>query len=179
MRRPPRSSRPHRRFGLTLLEVVLAGTLTVAVVSALHVVLRGAHEAAASLHGEDDVLRQADAALRLMTRRCREAEGVLSVGPTADEGFRLDVGGGEIVMFTRGGGGNELRLIDTRFADGLTRTVAENVTGLDTVIYEADGATVTTDPAAAGMIEITLTVDLPRDHAPARTVSGRVWVRRW
>ena len=162
---------------MTLLELVVAGTLAAAVVGSLHAALVGVTAATDDLRGENDVLRHADHALRFVTRRCRRADGVAAVTGGANGDFSLAVGGGETLRFYRVG--RELRADDSRIAAGSVRAVGEHLTSFTPTFYEADGATVTTDPAAAALIDIALTVDLPRDHQPGRTVRGRVWVRRW
>ncbi|MEM9700960.1 MAG: hypothetical protein AAF907_00790 [Planctomycetota bacterium] len=174
-RRPFVRSR-RRRAGLTLLELVVAGALTAGLTASLHVVLRGVTTATDQLRGEGDVLRHADQALRFVTRRCRQAVGVTTAD--ADE-IVLDLGGGDSVGFRRNGSVNDLQSDWTTGGVLETRTVAEHITNFAVNYYEADGVTVTTDPTAVQLIEITLTVDLPRDHDPGRTVSGRVWVRQW
>ena len=174
-RRPP-ARRPPARRGVSLLELVVAGSLAAALTSSLHVVLRGARAASEQLHGERDALRQADSALRFVTRRCRAARGVAAIGGGTDGGFTLDDGDGTLRFFRSGG---QVRVVDSRWANPVAVNFAAGVTGFAAVFYKSDGATVTADPAAAALIDVTLTVDLPRDHAPGRTVNGRVWVRPW
>ena len=175
---PPRAG---RRCGLTLLELIVAAALMAGVTASLHVMLRGVASATDQLRGENDVLRHADAGLRFVTRRCRAAEGVKSLTGNADGDFTLDLGGGETLRFFRGveDGRGVLRAHDSRHGEADARTAAEHVISFTPAFYEADGVTPTTDPARARVIDVTLTVDLPRDHAPGRTVRGRVWVRRW
>ena len=174
--RPARRAR--RRVGLSLLELVFAAALLSGVTASLHMALRGAADATDQLRGEQDVLRHADAGLRFLTRRCREAEGVAQIGGTAEPSFHLDVGGGDTVRFFWDSGSGEVRMDDSRLGAGAV-AVAESVTGFTPTFYEPDGVTATTDPAAARLIDISLTVDLPRDVAAGRTVRGRVWVRQW
>lgn len=97
----------------------------------------------------------------------------------AANAFVLNVGGGDQMGFRRSASGEDLQL--DRIVSGVTetRTIADGVTSFAQTFYKADGVTVTTDPAAARLIDVTLTVDLPRDHAPGRTVRGRVWIRQW
>ena len=163
---------------MTLLEIVLAGTLAAALTGSLHVVLIGCGTAAAELSGEQDALRQADNTLRFLVRRCREAEAVTAIDGDG-RGFTIAVGGGETLGFRLVDfmAGVVLNVFDS--AAGTNRTLNDRVTSFAPRFYEADAVTPTADPAAARVIEITLTVDLPRDHAPGRTVSSRVWVRRW
>ena len=157
----------------------MAGTLAATLMATAHAVLRTVGETSDQLGREGDVLHHADQALRFMTRRCRGAAGVATINSVpVNSDFELDVGGGDTVRFSRWITDEKLQFRDTR-VDGNTYTAADHVTGLTAVFYEADATTVTTDPAAARLIELTLTVDLPRDHQPERTVSGRVWVRPW
>lgn len=185
-RRPDRRARPDRRTrsavgraGLTLLELVVAAALVAGVAASLHTVLRGVTVATDRLRGENDVLRHADAGLRFMTRRCRDAVGVREIN-TGDGSFTMDLAGGETLKFIMVGGPTVfvMDMNDSRHADGV-RTFMDHVTAFTFEFYEADGVTLTTDPAAAQLVRISLTVDLPRDHQPARTVSSRVWVRQW
>ena len=165
-----------RRRGVTLLEVVMAGTLAASLLATAHAVLRTVHAAAESLGREADVLHHADQALRFITRRCRGAARVTAIDPVGFP-FRVAVDGGEL-EFSHWAAEERVQFRDLRVGPD-AHTVADHVTGFAAAFYEADAVTPTTDPAAARLIEITLTVDLPRDHAPARTVSGRVWVRPW
>ncbi|NNJ26268.1 PulJ/GspJ family protein [Alienimonas chondri] len=167
------------RGGLTLLEIVVAAALMGGVTASLHMVLRGTVDATDQLRGENDALRHADAGIRFLTRRCREAEGVAQIGGTTNESFHVDVGNGETVRYFREAGSNTLQMTDSRITDGISQTIADGVTGFTPTFYMADGVTATTVPAEARLIDITLTVDLPRDAAAGRTVRGRVWVRRW
>ena len=155
----------------------MAGTLAAAVVGSLHAALVGVTAATDDLRGENDVLRHADQALRFVTRRCRQADGVTVITGNASGDFSISVGGGDTIRFFRFG--EVLQVHDTRDGEASPRTAAEHLTGFTPTFYEADGATVTTDPAEVALIDIALTVDLPRDHQPGRTVRGRVWVRRW
>jgi hypothetical protein len=174
----PRSRRTvRRRTGITLLELVVAAALMGGVTASMHVVLRGAREATDQLRGENDVLRHADAGLRFVTRQCRGAKGVAQIN-AANSSIHLDVGGGETVRLFLSAAG-DLRMDDSRIVPQQVRSVADHITAFIPTLYEADGVTATTDPTLAGLIDISLTVDLPRDHSPSRTVSGRVWVRRW
>ena len=159
--------------------MTVAATLLAAVTASLHVVLRGVRQATTELNGETDVLRHADQALRFVTRRCREVDGVTAISGGADGRFTLDVGGGHTATYHFDAGAGNLLCTDTRVAGFTDLVVGEYVTGFTPTFYEADGATVTTDPAAAHMIDLALTVDLPRDTAAGRTVRGRVWLRRW
>ena len=172
-----RAAAARRRRGVTLLELVLAGTLTAAVTGGLHVAVRGMTAATAQLSGEDVALRHADAGLRFIVRRCRESRGVASVDAAGAE-LRLAVDGGTLTFFPTNGG-RSLNVRDSRAGAGNNRTLMDDLASFTPAFYAADGVTPTADPAAVRVIEITLTVDLPRDHAAGRTVSSRVWVRPW
>ena len=178
MTRPPRRPPAARRAGVTLLELVLAGTLAAAVTGSLHVALRGVRTAAVELSGETNALRRADAALRFVVRRCREARAVTAVDAAAPE-FTLTLADGRTGRFflPAGYGGRVLNFAVP--GAGGNRTVSDGLSSFAPAFYLADAVTPTTDPALVRVIEITLAVDLPRDHAPGRTVSSRVWVRRW
>ena len=179
MRRGVSSVSPRRgRRGVTLLELVMAGTLAATLMATAHAVLRSVQSASDQLGRENDVLHHADQALRFMTRRCREARGVAGIFPGHATGrVDLAVDGGTL-RFDRAGVGDAMIFRDTRVDNG-GFVFAEYVTGFTPVFYAGDAVTPTADPAQARLIELTLTVDLPRDHLPERTVSGRVWVRPW
>ena len=174
-RRGPSAAR-RRRSGLSLLELVVAGALLAGVTASLHVVLRGVGSAWEQLDGETQTLGMADDGLRFITRRCREAEGVTQISGAADGQFTIAMPDGYTLQFHRWDVENVVYVTDSR---SVSRNLVESATGFAPIFYEADGTTVTTDPAEARLIDIALTVDLPRDHAPGRTVRGRVWVRRW
>jgi len=178
VRMPRGRSRRRSRTGLTLLELVVAAALMGGVTASLHMALRGVTQATDELRGENDVLRHADAGLRFLTRRCRAAEGIAQIGGTAEPSFHLDVGDGDTLRFYWDSGTSGLMMDDSRLGVGAVE-VARSVTSFSPTFYEADGVTVTTDPASVRLIDISLTVDLPRDAAAGRTVRGRVWVRQW
>ncbi|MFH5805318.1 hypothetical protein [Alienimonas sp. DA493] len=154
----------------------MAGALAAGVAASLHLVIRGVGQSWEQLNGETDVLRTADAGLRFVTRRCRSAEAVVQIG-TANGEFALRMPEGHTLRFERNPGDGAVLLYDSR--DGTGRVLVEASTGFSATFYEADGVTATTVPEEAQMIDIVLTVDLPRDTNAGRTVRGRVWVRRW
>ncbi|QDT15829.1 PulJ/GspJ family protein [Alienimonas californiensis] len=165
-----------RRAGLTLLELVLAGALTAGMAASLHLVVRGVGTSWEQLNGETDALRAADGGLRFITRRCRSADAVAQIG-AANGQFTVLAPEGHTLRFERNPGDGAVYLYDSR--DGTGRILVEGTTGFATTFYQSDGVTATTDPAEAQMIDIVLTVALPRDVNAGRTVRGRVWVRRW
>ena len=182
---PPTTRRPKRRGsaaararrgGLSLLELVVAGALLAGVTASLHVVLRGMRTTWEQMDGETQTLGMADDGLRFITRRCREAEAVTQITGAPDGQFVIAMPDGYTLQFHRWDVTNIVYVTDSRT---VSRNLVESATGFTPTFYEADGTTVTTDPAKARLIDIALTVDLPRDHAPGRTVRGRVWVRRW
>ena len=180
-RRPPAAPPRCRRAGVTLLELVIAGSLLAAVTASLHVVVRGTRVAWDQLDGEAQRLAQVDDGLRFMVRRCREADRLVPSAGGARGQFTLAMPGGHTLRFHRGVTEDIVHVTDSRnAADPIpARELIESVDEFAPTFFEANGVTVTADPAAARSIDISLTVALPRDVNAVRTVRSRVWLRRW
>jgi len=166
-----------KRSGMTLLELLLATAMMTTVLTAVAVLLRGAHASWTAQQQDTEQLMALHATVRHIVRHTRQATAVtaLSAADEAAGTLSVEMPGGETYVWSRSSGTNQV-LFGIGTADQL---LAENITALNFTGYKADAVTETTDPGEIHGVECRAQISLPRDAGGQRSVACWVWLRSW
>ena len=168
-----------RRRGMTLLELIVATTLMAAMVATVTVVLRTGHVAWEAQQGDAAQIMAANATVRHIVRRVRQAQAVTSITPPGSVPGKLSVlmPSGEEMVWDHDVGKTEVAFgIDTNNPKDLLST---GITEMSFTGYEADGTTETAVEEDIHSVKCQVVVELPRDANGTRTVSCWAWLRAW
>jgi hypothetical protein len=167
----------NRRTGTTLLELILATTLMTGMVAATAVVLRMGHVAWEANQTDAALISAANATVRHIIRRVRQAEAVTSISNPGDTSGSLSVlmPSGETMVWSHDDLARQVSF-GVGSADSL---LGQDISTLSFTGYRADGTTQTTVPAEIQSIKCRVSVELPRATGGTRTVSCWVWLRAW
>ncbi len=160
---------------MTLLELTLATTLMTTMVVSVAVVLRTSHVVWEAHQGDASRMMAAGATVRHVVRRVRQAQKVTDISKLNAKAARLALlmPSGETLVWRRKDTSDEIFFgIDT--ADDL---LAQDITAMQFVGYEADGITQTTVLADIHSVKCQLSVELPRETGGTRNVSCWAWLR--
>jgi hypothetical protein len=165
------------RTGHTLLELTLAMTLLTAMVVAVGIVLRTGHAAWSAHHDDAARIAAANTAVRHVARRVRQAQAVTAISAPDDTSgtISLLMPSGETLVWAHDAGAQEVRF-GVGSADDL---LAEGVTELSFVGYQADAVTQTAVPAEVRSVKCRVGVQLQRETGGDRSVSCWAWLRSW
>ena len=167
-----------QRRGVTLLELIVASAMLATVVAATSTVLRGAHSTWADHEGDQVRLESAHATMRHLVRQVRQAQAVSAISIATDNSGSLSVlmPSGETHAWDHDSGIDTV-LFDT---DGSAdQPLAEHITGLKFVAYQADLTTATTTPDEIRAIRCTVTTELDREVGSTVEINSWVWLRSW
>lgn len=162
--------RVNRRRGLSLLELIIATAMLGMIMATVTLVIRTSRVGWEAHEADYTRIEAAHATLRHIVRDVRQADGVAAI---AANRLTLDMPNGDRVVWEHSG---------TTVNYGITTPtslLADQITSVTFTGKEADGSTTTTTPSDVQCLEIDVTVTLPRDTNPTRTVSSMVWVRSW
>lgn len=168
---PPNS----QRRGFSLVELLIAATMTATLMVASMVVIRSSYAAWQAHEGDFAAASNADAVVRHIMRAIRQADGVVAMTDSSDTTGRLDIVVDSVAMYWE----------HTGTADGYvvynspSGIVAAGIDSLTFTGYQADGATVTTDPTEVQLIRCEVGVTMPRGAGQSRTISCLGWIRSW
>lgn len=170
----PRGQHRPTRCGVTLLEVMLAVSLSAVMMTSSFVVLRSSVTAWRSHEADLDRSTQATALLRHFTRAARQARGVAAISAASDTS-------GSITLMTAAGStlawdhsGTSVTLsVDA----GAAQSAADDIRELSFEGYEADAVTPTTATDDIQLVRVVATTDQPAGGT--RTISSYVWLRSW
>jgi hypothetical protein len=162
---------------MTLLELILASVLMTTVVTCTAVVLRGMHAAWDAHEGDLTRLQAAHNTVRHLARKLRQASAVTAITAAGDTAGSISVtmSDSTTAIWSRSAVTSEVRY-GVVTADNL---LAEQITELTFIGYEADGVTATTVPGDIRSVLCQAKVTLVRDTNPTRTVACRAWLRSW
>ena len=166
-----------RRRAMTLLELILAMTLMTILVAAVGLVLRTGHAAWKAGRDDSALVAAANATVRHVVRRARQAQAVVAISDPSDTPgtLSLSMPSGETLVWAHDAAGREVAY-GVGSADNL---LAEGITELIFCGYKADGVTQTTALDEIHSIKCAARVRLPRETGGDRTVSCRAWLRAW
>ncbi len=161
---------------MTLVELLLAVTLMTTVMTSVAVLLRGSYATWQSHENDLARLEAAHATVRHIIRNVRQAESVAAIsGPAANNGsLSLNMPDGNLHAWRRDGAG--VVRYGSPTADSI---LAEEITELTLVGYQADGVTPTTVADEIQAVQCTVGVQLPRNAGGSRTIICRGWIRSW
>lgn len=164
------NSRPLRRLGMTLLEIVIASTLLTGIVAGVSLVMRTGYTSWSARDGDLKKIEAAQATIRHVVRSVRQAKGIISISGTA---LSLAMPAGQTRAWSYNAAASTVYFgIPTA-----TNILAEGISGFTLTGYRADGTTVTSSPAQIQLIKVQVQVSLPRDVGGSRTISCLAWVR--
>lgn len=167
----------NRRRAMTLLELIMATTLMTAMVGTVTVVLRTGHLAWQAQQGDAAAMMSANATLRHIVRRVRQAQAVTSITPSSSVTGKLTVSmpSGETMTWDHNVGKAEVSFK----ISGPANVLSTGITELSFTGYEADGVTETTTADDVHSVKCQVRVELPREVDGTRTVSCWAWLRSW
>jgi hypothetical protein len=162
---------------MTLLELIMATTLITAVVSTVGVVIRTGHVAWKARQDDSAKIMAANATVRHIVRRVRQAEAVTAISPpNKKEGhLSLLMPSGETYVWELDKQAEEA-FFGVDSADNL---LGRGITELTFTGYEADGVTETLTEDDIQSVKCRVVVELPRDVNGTRTVTCWAWLRAW
>ncbi len=166
-----------RRFGVTLLEVIIASTILTTVVSSVTILLRSGRDAWEANNNDQARLEAAHATVRHIVRRVRQATSVVAMsGPSDDSGsISVLMESGDTYVYDHDSSDDTVDFGVTTAASVL----GENITKLKFTGYEADGTTSTTVVGDVQSIKVEAEVQLPRATGGTKTVTSWAWIRTW
>jgi type II secretory pathway pseudopilin PulG len=162
---------------MTLLELVIATSMLAMVMAAISVVMRTSRLAWEAHEADYERVEAAQATLRHMIRRARQAIEVTNITPdTEDSGsLSLRMPDDSIEVWDHDDSTNSVNY-GVSAANSL---LAVNVTGLRFTGYEADGTTVTVVPDQVRAMQMEVTVQMPVESGGTRQFRSWVWIRSW
>jgi len=158
--------------------LIIASAMLATIVTATATVLRGSHAAWQDHESDHARLESAHATMRHLVRHIRQAESIVSISIASDDSGSISIGmpSGETHAWDHDSGTNTV-LFDT---DGTAdQLLAEHITGLKFVAYQADMATATTTPDEIRAIRCTVTTELDREVNSTVEINSWVWLRSW
>ena len=160
---------------MSLLELTVTAAMSAMLVTSVSVLLRSSQNTWQAYDSDHSRLEAAQATLRHVTRQLRQAEQILAISGPGDQfgAISARMADGSTYVWARNG--NQVDF-GVGAASGL---LADQITGLSFVGYQADGTTTTTVPAEIQSVKCKVKVDLPLDVGGTRTVSGWIWLRAW
>lgn len=174
MLKPPRAKR--QRAGLSLLELMAAATISATLMVSSVVLLRSSYAIWQAHDADHERAECAHAVLRHLVRTLRQATAVTSItGPTDDAGeIGLTMASGEQLAITADAPGVVWLW---NYPGPVSSALAPNINSLIFAGYEADGVTLSADPADVQLVKATVEVTMPTGGA--RTLSCSAWIRSW
>jgi len=167
------------RGGMTMLEVMVATAMFATVMTAVSVLLRGAHGAWSTHAADAEKIEAAHATVRHVVRKLRQATEVVSISAAADNSGQLVLSMSDASTAAWNHDGPTDQVAYGTQADLLADTMSllsHNITGLNFVGYQADGVTTTENAEDIHAVQCEVEVELP---SGARAVRCRGWLRSW
>ncbi len=167
----------NRRRAMTLLELIMATTLMTTMVATVTVVLRTGHVAWKAQQGDAAEMMAANATLRHIVRRVRQAQAVTSITSSADITGKLSLlmPSGETMSWEHNAGKKE---VSFKIAEPRS-ILSTGITELSFTGYEADGTTEASVAEDVHSVKCRVVVELPRDANGTRIVTCWAWLRAW
>jgi hypothetical protein len=165
---------------VTLLELLIASSMLAVILTSLSLVLRTARTAWEANDNDYGALHHGHTVARHFVRQAREARMVSSL-PSSGDAITLEMHDGSQHTWSHVSSSGELAdvVFLTLSTTGRQIPLAYNIRDLSFTGYEADGVSLATEVDDVRLVEIRVTVVLPRGAQPQQTVSSRVWIRAW
>jgi hypothetical protein len=147
------------------------------VLTTVSVVMRSGRAAWDAHEGDYTRLASAHATVRHIVRAARQADAVIAISdPASNSGsLTLQTPEGDLLVWQHNATDRTVQF-GPSVANNL---LADNIHQLSFQGFRADGVTPTTSVDEMQCVRVAVTVQLPRDGAPTRTVSSWVWIRSW
>jgi type II secretory pathway pseudopilin PulG len=168
-----------RRYGITLLELVIASSMLAVIGSSLSLVLRTARVSWETNDTEAGIHQHAQAVIMHVVRTAREARKVIAITATS---VALETRSGETMTWTHqpvSADGRNGAVMVSFSSSGGQYPLAYDIRNLTFTGYQEDSTTITTDPTQTKMIQVSATVEIPGNAQRLQTISSRVWIRAW
>ncbi len=165
-----------RRKGLTLLEVVIAGSMLAVVMTSLSLVLRTARTSWEANDNDYGSIHYAHTVALHFVREAREARSVASFAAD-DVAFTLRDGSQLGWRFEPNGDSGVVYVRSSRI--GEESPLAFGIHNLSFTGYLPDGITPATNLEEIALIEVQVSVRMARSSNSIQTIASRVWIRTW
>lgn len=163
-----------------MLELVIAGSMIAGLMTGLSYVMRATRQTWDTLDTEYGVLNQMHGVSRHFVRAAREAKGVVEIASDGT-GITLEMPNDRLVSWnwesSYEGSANAVVYSES---DPATQSIlAEQMRSVQFSGFRSDGLTVASSADEIQVINIRVTVDLPRSAETQRTIDSKVWIRSW
>ena len=177
--RPAVRKRAKTRFGISMLEVVIAGSMLAGVMGSLSVVMRTARQSWTINDDEAESLHQLHTVVRHFVRAAREARKVVVIQPNGSA-ITLEMRDGSTHTWAWKNAHQGMSKVVTAKSSlsGSENVAAQNIRTFQFVGFDADGITTTALPDDIRLIAVTAVSDLD-GTAAQRQVHSKVWLRSW
>jgi len=161
---------------MSLLELVIATSMFAVMMTAVCMVLRTGRQVWEAHEAEFTLVEAAQATLRHVVRRVRQADQVTAISAAADDSgsLSLSLDDGTVVVWDHDANTNCVNF-GIGAADSL---LATDITALRFRGFRADGVTATTVPQEIRSLRIEVAVPLPAG-AGSGVFSSWAWLRSW
>ncbi|MEO1526858.1 MAG: hypothetical protein AAFX06_15585 [Planctomycetota bacterium] len=167
-----------RRSGISLLELVIAGSLLATVMASLSLVMRTSRQSWETIDTEYWRLHRMQAVSRHVIRQAREATSVATISP-AGTLLTIESPSGTASWEWRSTYGDDANVVLYRAPTGAESVLARDIDSLQFVGYGADGFTAESDASRVHVVQVRVAVTLPRAVATQRSITSKVWLRAW
>lgn len=169
-----------RRRGVSMLELVIAGSMIAGVMTGLSFVMRTTRQSWDTVDQDYAAMQQLHAVVRHFVRSGREATEVTSIASDGTS-ITLDFNDGRSSswIWQPGASGMPGRVRYQDTSSPKPTDLAGNIDQLRFTGFAADGVTPTSTPEEIQVIQISATVTVPRSVAPQKTIQSKVWIRSW
>lgn len=179
VKRKSRAAR--RRSGITMLELVVAGSMLAIVMTSLSVVLRTSRQSWEANDSDAGSLQHAHAVTRHFVRQGRESlrvEAIAADGSDVTLGMRDGTTVRWSYVASTADGMTDVVMVESS-ATGGKSPLAHGIHNLKFTGYQADGFTPAVKVEKIRLVKISADVLLDRNNSAKRTVSSNVWIRSW
>ncbi|MCD0461725.1 hypothetical protein [Roseiconus lacunae] len=163
------------RNGITLLEMVVAGTMITTIMMGMALVFRSAGQTWEMVDQDYAVERQLSSLVRHFVRESREAGAVVAISRSGRQ-ITLLMNDGNLRTWRREPNGEVQFQMNT---DAAFQTIATDIAELQFRGLDAAGIELTSDPNSMQLVEITATANRADADDSQLIHESTVWIRQW
>src|SRR5436305_1724397 len=166
----------HRRYALSLLEMMAATAIMATVTAAVVVVMNTGFAVWTAQEADIDVLENGYGVLRHFCRQMRQGTAITAITAAANTTGSLSftTAAGATCTWARDVSSN------VYYNNGTSnQLLAKGIISLTFTGYKADGVTTTTTVSDIQVVQCQVQVTLPRGAGITRTLTTRAWIRAW
>jgi hypothetical protein len=167
------------RRAITLLELVVAGSMLAVIATSLNLVLRTSRTAWETSDTEVAAKHHAQSVLLHFVRSAREAYKVVAMTASS---ITLETRTGAQISWQHmpvGPNGRSGTVMVRDSASGMQSPLAYDIHSLAFKAFKADGATLAATVDEIRLVQIDASVVVPGTTHPIQNYSSRVWIRAW